>query len=247
MRTAFFGGSFDPPHCGHLAIAQAAANRFALDQVLFAPAGNQPLKGSLATASYADRLAMVRIATQADPRFSPCELDCPRPDHRPNYTYDTLSQLKLSGAPFSTEGAPFSTEGAPSSTRGCAVGSHANHLFCLLGADSFHTLRHWHRAAELLLLCDFIVAARPGYTLAQIDHQLPAGISVTAQNGPAELQLAGPTGASTLHLLLDLEEDISATALRQALGTDDTAAVQRMLPPGIADYIHTHTLYPDPS
>jgi nicotinate-nucleotide adenylyltransferase len=69
MRVALFGGSFDPPHHGHTAIAAAAADVFNLDQVLFAPVGRQPLKRDGTPASFADRLAMVELACAADPRF----------------------------------------------------------------------------------------------------------------------------------------------------------------------------------
>ena len=62
MRVAFFGGSFDPPHCGHLAIARAARGALALDRILFAPVGLQPLKQHGASASFADRVAMTRLA-----------------------------------------------------------------------------------------------------------------------------------------------------------------------------------------
>src|SRR5580698_1179182 len=61
-RVAFFGGSFDPPHLGHLAIARAARKALELDTVLFAPVGTQPLKAQGATASYQDRLEMTRLA-----------------------------------------------------------------------------------------------------------------------------------------------------------------------------------------
>ena len=62
MRVAFFGGTFDPIHRGHLRLASAAADAFALDRVLFAPVGNQPLKAKLPAASFADRLEMTRLA-----------------------------------------------------------------------------------------------------------------------------------------------------------------------------------------
>jgi nicotinate-nucleotide adenylyltransferase len=70
MRTAFFGGTFDPIHRGHLAIASAAADAYALDQVLFAPVGRQPLKAEATVASFQDRLAMTRLAVISDPRFA---------------------------------------------------------------------------------------------------------------------------------------------------------------------------------
>jgi nicotinate-nucleotide adenylyltransferase len=224
MRIAFFGGSFDPPHLGHLAIARAAADRLALNQVLFAPVGSQPLKAGLALAGYPDRLAMVTLATSADPRFIPSTLDQPRPDGSHNYTYDTLAAFKAS--------------------LGLATRHPENQLYCLLGADSFQTLHHWHRAADLLRLCDFIIAARPGYPLDRIDAGLPPGIAITGRPSPTQFQLAG---ATTLHLLPDLDEDVSATALRQALAQGDTAASNPVLPPGVAAYIQTHHLYRDPA
>lgn len=57
-RVAFFGGSFDPPHLGHLAVARAARKALCLDRVLFAPVGAQPLKPAGSTAPFADRLRM---------------------------------------------------------------------------------------------------------------------------------------------------------------------------------------------
>ena len=61
MRVGLFGGSFDPPHRGHLAVAEAVRDRFALDRVLLAPAAIQPLKPGGAQASFADRLRMVEL------------------------------------------------------------------------------------------------------------------------------------------------------------------------------------------
>src|SRR5579875_2005151 len=93
QRIAFFGGTFDPPHLGHIAIAKAAADRFALDQILFAPVASQPLKDHTAT-SFLHRYAMTVLATQADPRFAPSLLDAP--SETPNYTVDTLTRLRAS-------------------------------------------------------------------------------------------------------------------------------------------------------
>ena len=140
MRIALFGGSFDPPHRGHLAIARAAADRFSLDSILFAPAGLQPLKGRGAGASWEDRLAMTRLACAADPRFVASTLDAPHPDGSPNFTVDTLVAL-----------------------RGLEPDAM---LFALAGADSFHTLAHWREPERLLALADWIVVSRPGHELS---------------------------------------------------------------------------------
>ena len=95
MRVALFGGTFDPIHRGHLALASAAASAFALDRVLFAPVGRQPLKAESPAATFADRLEMTRlaVASAADPSFAVSSVDAPRPDGAPNYTVDTLACL----------------------------------------------------------------------------------------------------------------------------------------------------------
>jgi nicotinate-nucleotide adenylyltransferase len=140
-RVTLFGGTFDPPHRGHIAIARAAADRFALDQVLFAPAGRQPLKPASALSPFPDRLAMVTLACEhaADPRFIPSALDAPHPDGTPNYTVDTLAQL-------------------------AALHPRAT-LFNLIGADNFRHIAHWRNPQRLLALAEWIVISRPGFPL----------------------------------------------------------------------------------
>ena len=73
MRTAIFGGTFDPIHSAHLVVAHEAAEAFALDRVLFIPAANPPHKE--AGAPYEDRFRMVELACDADPRFLPSRLE----------------------------------------------------------------------------------------------------------------------------------------------------------------------------
>jgi nicotinate-nucleotide adenylyltransferase len=220
MRIAFFGGTFDPPHCGHLAIARAAVTRLALDQVLVAPVGTQPLKGGSAQSSFEDRLAMVRLAVHGVPGLTASSIDAPLPGGQPNYTFDTLQRLRHQLQPTDT-------------------------LFCLLGADSFLTLRSWHRCSELLVFCDFIVAGRPGFSLEQINGALPEGVVNTGEHreaGITRFTLSGPSGQSArLFMLPDLDQDISATEIRTALG--EGSEPQTVLPPAVAEYIRSHGLY----
>jgi nicotinate-nucleotide adenylyltransferase len=218
MRIGFFGGTFDPPHRGHIAIARAARTRLALDQVLVAPVGTQPLKG--AHSSFEDRLAMVRLAVAGEPGMVASSVDAPLPGGQPNYTYATLQRVQSHLQP-------------------------SDQLFFLLGADSFLTLKRWHQCAELLLSCDFIVAGRPGFSLRQFNDALPDGVANTGEYREREFTrftLAGSSGRqSTLFLLPDLDQDISATEIRAALAGG--SAQQTVLAPAVAEYIRTHALY----
>jgi nicotinate-nucleotide adenylyltransferase len=230
MNVALFGGSFDPPHRGHLALARLALDRLHLDQVLMAPVGVQPLKHELAAAGFADRVAMVRLAIAGHPQLALSLIDAPRPGDHPNYTINTIAALRASFAPN-------------------------DRLYCLMGADSFLTIGKWHRASELLTACDFIVGARPGFDLSRIATALPDAVSVgvadnsvnTAETRHADnclvLALTRGAGRSHLYLLPDLAEDVSATEIRAAIGGDGDQPHQTVLDPAVLDYIRAHSLY----
>jgi nicotinate-nucleotide adenylyltransferase len=214
MRVALFGGTFDPIHRGHLAVAVAAADAVALDRVLFAPVGRQPLKSEAPAASFADRLAMVTLALTPSPtsnqqpatgNFLPSTLDAPRPDGSPNYTVDTLAALarEFPGAA----------------------------LFVLTGADSFLELPDWRSPGKLLTLAEWIVVSRPGSPLTPAFFDLP-------QLAPLALT---PAQRARIHLLATVHEDVSATELRRRLHLDDPCA--GLLPPAVAAYIQSHNLY----
>jgi nicotinate-nucleotide adenylyltransferase len=142
MRVALFGGTFDPPHLGHIGVARAAADAFGLDTVLFAPAGRQPLKADGHASPFEDRLAMTALACAEDSRFVPSTLDAPRADGKPNYTVDTLDALQRQ---------------MPDAT-----------LFSVAGADSFLSLPRWRDPSRLLEQAEWIVVSRPGYLLGDL-------------------------------------------------------------------------------
>lgn len=222
MKIGFFGGSFDPPHRGHVALARLAIERLGLDRVLFAPVGVQPLKRDRPQASFSDRAAMIRLAIEGEPGLELSLIDAPRPDGRPNYTIDTVRAFRTMLPPD-------------------------DQLYCLMGADSFLSIGRWHRAPDLLLACPFVVASRPGFDLGRLAAALPPSISVGAcdedpRPGILVLCLRHPAGrASRLYLLPDLDELASASAIRTALqrGTD----AQTVLNPAVAAYVHEHGLY----
>jgi nicotinate-nucleotide adenylyltransferase len=146
MRIGVFGGSFDPPHIGHLMVAHAAADAFCLGHVMFVPTGLQPLKPQGATASFQDRLQMVSLLcsdTESGTRFSASALDAPMPDGSPNYSVDTLARVKRQ------------------------LDAH-DQLYVILGADAFAGMPHWHRSNEVMDMADWIVVSRPGFNLARL-------------------------------------------------------------------------------
>jgi nicotinate-nucleotide adenylyltransferase len=221
MRIALFGGSFDPPHNGHIGIAKAAATRLELDRILMAPVGRQPLKLGHAQSSYDDRLAMVRLAAAGIAPLEPSTIDLPLPDGRFNYTYDTLVRMRDELQP-------------------------GDELFSLVGADSLKTLHHWHRAAEALMLAQWIVAARPGFPLDTISSLLPAGVTA-GPPGPAdtaqEVPITKGKDSSTIWLLAGPHYEISATQLREALARHAAGISQSILDSKVADYARKHGLY----
>ena len=146
MRMAFFGGSFDPPHLGHLAVARAARDAFRLDTVLFAPVGAQPLKPEGSTAGYEDGVAMTRLAIAAEPGFDGLAGRC-------------AEALRRGGRRRTTHLITRSRR-----WKGCAGELVKIALFFLMGADSFLGLSRWHRAAEIPFAAPLIVASRPGQT-----------------------------------------------------------------------------------
>jgi nicotinate-nucleotide adenylyltransferase len=223
MRIAFFGGSFDPPHRGHLAIARAAIVRLALDRVWMAPVGVQPLKVDGFSTGFADRLAMVKLAAAADPAIVASAIDAPRNDGRPNYTIDVLTSIKDSLPPADT-------------------------LCFLLGADAFLSLKQWQGAARLPFLCDFIVAGRPGFSMEDVPSTLPSGIDAEREHSEdARTDVVtwvlrnDHREQSRLYLMPDLQEDISATHIRAALAGEESE--EGVLSPAVLRYIRERGLY----
>jgi len=236
MNIGLFGGSFDPIHRGHVALAQAAASRYALRQVLFVPANVPPHKQKHPLTAFIHRYAMVTLATQDERGFVPSLLEAPadaaelRSAGKPraavptsggvNYSIDTVRRLKQTL-------------------------KKSDRLFFLIGMDAFRDVAKWREARALLAECDFIVASRPGFSLRDVAESLPedlrppAAVTRHFHKQPAKGDLVLP--GVTLHLLEGVHQSVSATAIRAAAVQGKPLA--RWLDPRVADYVRKHGLY----
>lgn len=129
-----FGGTFDPPHVAHLAIALAACESAGLERVLFVPALRSPLKEDGPVAGPEDRSRMVELAIAGEPRFALSRIELER--DAPSFTVDTLERL--------------------------AAEHPGKRLFLILGSDALADLGRWRRPERVRELATLLVAARPG-------------------------------------------------------------------------------------
>lgn len=145
-RIGVLGGTFDPIHNGHLAIAEEARVALALDQVLLVPAGQQPLKTRQQAASASHRMTMVHRACATNPAFQPSPIEIERPGL--SYTATTLETLARAD----------------------------QQVFFIVGGDALRDMHRWHRAADLPRLAQIVAVQRPGTSDAidEAIQRLPA-------------------------------------------------------------------------
>jgi nicotinate-nucleotide adenylyltransferase len=136
-RIGVLGGTFDPPHIGHLWLATLAADTLNLDRVLFMPAAQPPHKGGRLVSRAADRLIMTRLAILLDPAFEICPIEMERTG--PSYTIDSIAELR---------------ERYPDSD-----------LFLVMAADSLAQIDTWREPDRLLDEIEWAVGPRVGTLL----------------------------------------------------------------------------------
>jgi nicotinate-nucleotide adenylyltransferase len=134
VRLGVLGGTFDPPHVGHLILAEEARTRLQLDKVLFVPAGDPWRKAGQEITLAQHRLAMVQLMLVSDPHFEVSTLEVERPG--PSYTVDTLEALHQQ--------------------HGSGL-----ELYFILGEDALHDMPHWKDPARIVSLAWLAVAPRP--------------------------------------------------------------------------------------
>jgi nicotinate-nucleotide adenylyltransferase len=233
MNIGLFGGTFDPIHKGHLALASVAQKRCDLGRIFFVPTSVQPHKSSQPVASYFHRYAMTALATQGEKAFVPSLLEAPGEfilhDKKsakgsvasaPNYTIDTIRKLKQTF-------------------------KKSDRLFLLIGMDAFKDISKWREAESLFQECEFIIASRPGYSLADVAASLPEKLRPRAEatkpfaKQPAKGDLVLP--GVTLHLLDDVNQKISATEIREAVRAKHP--IKKFVPESVEEYIRKEGLY----
>ncbi len=154
-RLGIMGGTFDPVHNGHIAIARAAADAFGLDKVVLMPAGHPALKSPEQVSHTTDRLAMTALAAEADARFSVSSMEVDRPG--PTYTVDTLEAVAAAEGP------------------GGWIGF-------IVGTDALVELPLWKDAVRVAKMCTFLVAERPGLSLEDALRRVSAdGLAVRSR------------------------------------------------------------------
>lgn len=234
MNIGLFGGTFDPVHRGHLALARAALEHYKLHRIHFVPAHIPPHKQQQPLSPFVHRFAMLALATAEEKTFVPSMLEAPDEaavpvrkqrggegvQDKPNYTIDTVRRLKKS----------FKT---------------ADKLFLLIGMDAFADIAQWHEAEALFRECEFVVASRPGYSLADVANALPESLRPRPEvTRPFQKQAASGDlvlKRATIHLMADLHQPASATAIRQAAAAGKPLG--RFVDAPVAEYIRKMGLY----
>jgi len=228
MNIGLFGGTFDPIHRGHIALSRAAEEKFGLRQIHFVPANVPPHKQRQPLTPYLHRFTMLSLATTENKNWIPSLLEAPeglngeapKKMAGPNYSIDTVRKLKIS---------------LKSSDR----------LFFLIGIDAFLQIQTWHEPLALFSECAFIVASRPGHSLADVANALPETLRPKSaatepfKKHPAKGDLVLP--GVTIHLLDGLQHAISATAIREAVKAGKPLG--KLVDPAVADYIKKQNLY----
>lgn len=218
-RIAFYGGTFDPVHNGHLEVARRTIELFEFSELVFVPARQAPHKLEREVTPPLHRYAMLALATQEDPqlRISTFELDAP--DRR--YTIDTLRHFR-------------------------SLFRESQELFFIMGADSWSEITTWRDWYGLLQTVNVIVVTRPGYVIEAASDKPDNPVSFADVRGWQGERIARlfAEGTGPRVFVTDIAMvDVSATAVREMRRAGRDELLEELVPETVADYIKKYGLY----
>ena len=144
MKICIFGGTFDPPHLGHLLIAQTICEAEEFDKIIFVPALKNPLKSKEIASSIENRLKMLKIAVEGNPHFDISDNEIKRGGV--SYSIDTIRYIKKEHNLKRDE------------------------LYFLIGSDILKSFHNWREPSKILEECQVIVALRPGFKPSSVPN-----------------------------------------------------------------------------
>ena len=215
-RIAFYGGSFDPLHKGHLTIAEKLTEIFDLDEFVFVPAFHAPHKKDKNPTSAFQRFAMLCLATQNQPKIkvSKMELDVPE---RP-YTVETLTKLK---------------KDLPDAE-----------IFFVMGADSWMEITTWREWEKVLTLTNIIVVTRPNYEIgfSHVTEKIRTRIVDLREKGEGKREKVKGKRKEKIYITDAVQIDVSATEIRRGV-RENSSDWRKQVPDEVAEYIEKYELY----
>jgi nicotinate-nucleotide adenylyltransferase len=218
MRLGLLGGTFNPIHNGHLAIARQSREALGLDRILFIPTGDPPHKSHDNLAPAKDRYEMVRLAIASDPLFSVSDVELRWAGK--SYSIDTIRVVQQEYGAETT-------------------------LFFLIGLDAFLDFPSWREPETLLSLCSFVVISRPGHSFQSLSTMTllpPLPIESLADlDGDRRSIWEVEIGKQRLICLQLPPSEVSASDIRKRIGQN--MPVANLLPPLVESYILHHHLY----
>lgn len=208
-----FGGTFDPIHSGHIAVADAALRRFHLDTIYFITSSRPPHKAKRDLAPFLHRYTMVALAC-ADHmhiRASVAEAPLEGPGHV-FYTIDTVRRFRREHPD--------------------------DHLYFIVGADQFLEIPTWKSYEALLDACDFIIASRPGFRLDALRLVIPPEkLGRTQPTDENRIALR----KTSVHLLPTVASHVSSTEIRERI--QRSQGIRGLVPGRVEEYILRQALY----
>jgi nicotinate-nucleotide adenylyltransferase len=214
-RIAYYGGSFDPVHCGHITIAKRLIDIFSLDRFIFLPAYHAPHKPDSKPLSAYHRFAMLTLATADDARMSVSTLEL---DHaKKRYTVESLPEI-LAAHPGST-------------------------VFFVMGADSWKDICTWKEWEAVLLMTNHIVVTRPGYEIGFEHVTDEVRTRIVDLRGPTGSKPALSERVPKIYITDAVKLAVSATAIRDDVREDDELDDPDQVPKEVAKYIEKYELY----